>query len=46
MQKNEVVYEITKLYNILIIIVHLLHYDLMGWRLCWFCAFLNILDSL
>jgi len=30
MQKNEVVYEITKLYNILIIIVHLLHYDLMG----------------
>lgn len=30
MQKNEAVYEITKLYNILIIIVHLLHDDLMG----------------
>lgn len=30
MQKNEVVYEITKLYNILIITVHLLHDDLMG----------------
>lgn len=46
MQKNEVVYKITKLYNIFIIIVHLLHDVLMGGRLCWFYAFLNMLASL
>lgn len=46
MQKNEVVYKITKLYNIFIIVVHLLHDILMGGRLYWFCAFLNTLASL
>lgn len=46
MQKNEVVYKITKLCNIFIIIVHLLHDVLMGGRLYWFCAFLNTLTSL